>query len=127
MKTLAVLFLGAMSSLAQEGKVVQLSPADATAAREAYAAMRSAQKKWEAIRKNAVNNYLKDLDWYHHNTEFEFSDDFRFIVPKNYFGGGSASSGIITIQPQTPCITTLPAISPCQPLTTTCAPYTFSN
>lgn len=95
MKALALFLVLAASPLfGQTAKVIQLSPEDAAQAKSLYAQKAEIEKKISSLVDGVHDKYLiishhgpdglygiyKD-GW---NNGFEFSDDYKFIVPKTY-------------------------------------------
>ena len=94
MKMFLVSLIAIASCFAQEAKVIQLSKEDATRVKATYEALQKAQADWEAIKRKIADTYTTangetrsvtivegreyKSDW----VKFEFSEDFKFIVPK---------------------------------------------
>lgn len=97
MKALALLSIWlALPLFAQDAQVVELSKQDAEHARVAYETLKKAQAEWDAIQLKTKEKYLKTdehsavlgttgsdgktlwLKW----PDIVFSEDFKFIVPK---------------------------------------------
>jgi hypothetical protein len=77
MKTMIVCLLLCSAAFAQDAKVVELSQADATQAKQLYQAKIAADKAWDDF-----NAKLRES--HQEIGQIEFSKDFRFIVPKPY-------------------------------------------
>jgi hypothetical protein len=76
MKTLVLLIVvWSIPLLAQDAQVVELDKTDATQAKQLYEAKIAADKAWDSF--NATVKLPKGFP-----SQFEFSKDFRFIVPK---------------------------------------------
>lgn len=60
MKLILILLLAAIVSLSQSAKVVSLSEADASAAKQAKANLDEAQRKWDELRTDIQQRYVSD-------------------------------------------------------------------
>ena len=139
-----LIFAFAFACHAQDAKVIQLSPSDAAEAKSLYAQQKELDAKFADLRYRITKNYLtasKEEEG-HTNTysdphgagwvwvkngwgtgNFNFSEDFRFIVPSNplptmnIYGGSylnpvcfstltgtSTSTGILSITPSSGAI-----------------------
>ena len=101
----SLVFAGCLQ--AQTAKVIQLSPEDAAKAKALYAQKADIEKQIDDLQQKITATYLaknKEIQeswgWYPWPwlNGFEFSDDFKFIVPKTGTTG-TATTGTITIAP----------------------------
>jgi len=88
---LAALLLSALS-FSQTAQVKQLTPQEATKAKQLYEAKQKADKAWEDFSHTVIAKYA---DW---KGAGEFSIDFRFLVPASL-----ATSGTLVWSGQTLC------------------------
>ena len=114
-KLLLILFLAA-SVGAQTANVIELDPADAARAQKAWDAKQRADAEWDALRAQIQRKYADPQDRIlipDHSqigpfiNGFEFSKDFRFIVPKVPASNGLGYNGIpncpnLYVTPATP-------------------------
>ena len=90
----------------QTAKVIQLSPEDAKQAATLYAKKADIEKQIDALHVEITQKYIsKEQGWLVFSSNpwsngFEYSDDFKFIVPK-----GANQSGGISSVPVTPTYT----------------------
>lgn len=102
---------------AQTANVIELEPTDALRAKKAWDALQKAQGEWDTVRSAVGQKYAErpsdsvgsghcwitlndgQLHCWHEQFEngFEFSKDFKFIVPKS--GSSATISGTITNPP----------------------------
>jgi hypothetical protein len=86
MKTLALVLVLVATAFAQEAVVVELSPADAVAAKKAFEAKRAADKAWDDLYAKIQKAHASDGM----AAGLQFSKDFRFVVPM-FAGTGTVS------------------------------------
>lgn len=111
MKTLiALIVLMCGAAFAQDAVVVELSPTDAVKAKQLYEAKAAADKAWDDLYTGMAQRYPASFLRY---GSFEFSKDFRFVVPKQAQNSGTIwSSGCMTFVPSSGTFTTPPSIEP---------------
>jgi hypothetical protein len=93
----AIVFLILASGVgAQTANVIELTPADQARAQKAWDALQKAKSEWHSVQESVANKYLTDPQsivcqgaacggriYSTFESGFEFSKDFRFIVPKH--------------------------------------------
>lgn len=105
-----ICLLGTSSVLAQTANVIELSPNDAARAQKAWDTLQKAQAEWKAVRSDIEKSYVKraclvigctstSVEGF--ESDFEFSKDFKVIVPKAATWITTGGSG--TIVPSYPC------------------------
>jgi hypothetical protein len=126
MKTLLVVLGLCVAAFAQNAKVIALSPSDAAKSQQLHEAAIAAQKAVEDFDKEVDHKYTYDSSaaiqpvhkkgW---ESGVEYSEDWRFIVPKTYGLTVSGTGTLIGTWPSCgygslPCFTTSPAVTfPC--------------
>ena len=92
MKRLAIILLLAGSLSAQTANVIELSPADTITAKAAWQNLQDAEKKWKDEQSVIGRKYatLPGNPGFEHG--FEFSKDFKYIVPKPNTGGTASTT-----------------------------------
>jgi len=101
--TVLLVLLVSIGVYAQNTKVIRLTDSDAITVKKAYDALQEANKNWELTQKFIKEKYVDKSTGFEYG--FEFSDDFKNVVPKpyNYKECGYGYGGIYTF-PSPPCI-----------------------
>ena len=104
---LLVLLAAAGTVGAQSANVIELDIVDSIRAERVWNQLQKAQKEWEQVREDVANKYVNTGKGYPlprpgFESGFEFSKDFRFIVPKQELQpSGIYNNGCITLTPNT--------------------------
>jgi hypothetical protein len=135
MKRLILVLFVATGVFAQSANVIQLEPSDSARAQKAWDALQKAQAEWDALYDEFQDKYIVVLKSNDHSTVqrssgkavsvpsdwargFEFSKDFKAVVPKTMVTTGTTITGSWTY----PNCWSVPSTTPFTPLTTPTGP-----
>jgi len=100
--TVLLVLLVSIGVYAQNTKVIRLTDSDAIMVKRAYDVLQDANKNWELTQKFIKEKYVDKSTGFDYG--FEFSDDFKNVVPKPlHYEGCGYNTGYNTLS-YPPCV-----------------------